>query len=367
MQTFVTEWDDAIVREAVLHEAERGGRSTSSTTACTRSTVSPDRLRELVPEVSFVVAHGQMPEMLLKRVMERFADGEFDVLVCTTIIESGIDIPEREHADHRSCRQAGVGAVVPAPRARRPWHAPGDRLPVHPRDRVLTEEAQQRLATIFEANELGAGFQVALRDLEIRGAGNLLGAEQSGQIASVGFDLYTQMLAEAVESLKAAHEGREAEPVQARPDRGPSVDLPLSAFIPEPYIEDIESRLALYQRIASLSSREQADALRGEVADRFGALPEPLDHLFSLVALRLAARAANVASLRLDGDDIVLTAGDESPFATRSLPDFPAGVRVGRTQLRVARAALGEDWLEAIEALLRLLAGERELVPAVRR
>ena len=364
VQTFVTEWDDAIVREAVLHEAERGGQVYVVHNRVHSIDGFADRLRELVPEVSFVVAHGQMPEMLLKRVMERFADGEFDVLVCTTIIESGIDIPNVntliiDHAD-----KLGLAQLYQLRgRVGRGTHQAIAYL-LHPRDRVLTEEAQQRLATIFEANELGAGFQVALRDLEIRGAGNLLGAEQSGQIASVGFDLYTQMLAEAVESLKAAHEGREAEPVQARPDRGPSVDLPLSAFIPEPYIEDIESRLALYQRIASLSSREQADALRGEVADRFGALPEPLDHLFSLVALRLAARAANVASLRLDGDDIVLTAGDESPFATRSLPDFPAGVRVGRTQLRVARAALGEDWLEAIEALLRLLAGERELVPA---
>jgi transcription-repair coupling factor (superfamily II helicase) len=242
---------------------------------------------------------------------------------------------------------------------------------------VLSEIAQQRLATIFEATELGAGFQVALRDLEIRGAGNLLGAEQSGQIATVGFDLYTQMLADAVEEMKAKTDlstASETTPLPQlaaaapRPARAVTVDLPVSAFIPESYIEEIEARLALYQRIAALTSVKEADALMAETSDRLGALPQALENLFALVRIRLAAVASDVASVRLDDGEVVVTALEEKPFGPRQLPSLPRAVRVGRTQLRLPRAGLGDQWLEAVEALLRLVGKvetrEREAVPA---
>ena len=378
VQTFVAEWDDALVREAILHEIERGGQVYVVHNRVQSIDLLADRLRELVPEARIVVGHGQMPESLLSKVMERFADGEFDVLVCTTIIESGIDIPNVntmiiDHADQLGLAQlyqlrGRVGRSTQQAYA----------YLLHSRDRVLSEVAQQRLSTIFEATELGAGFQIALRDLEIRGAGNLLGAEQSGHIASVGFDLYTQMLADAVETLKAktplATPEAESElpaitvPVARRPARTVAVDLPVSAFIPESYIEEIEARLALYQRIAGLTSIEEAEALRAETADRLGALPAALENLFALVRIRLAAAAAGVASVRLEEGEVVVTALDRQPFGPRQLPRLPRAVRVGRTQLRLPRAGLGEQWLEAVEALLRLLggveAGEREAVPA---
>ena len=363
VQTFVTEWDDALVREAILHELERGGQTYVVHNRVQSIDDFAERLRTLIPEARIVVGHGQMPEVLLKRVMERFAAGEFDVLVCTTIIESGIDIPNVntmiiDHADKLGLAQlyqlrGRVGRSLQQAYA----------FLLHPRDRVLSEVAQQRLSTIFEASELGSGYQVALRDLEIRGAGNLLGSEQSGQIAAVGFDLYTSMLADAVEAMKAAQEGREPEPSAVERAAG-VVELPVSAFIPESYVEDIEGRLALYQRIAGLRSREQADALAAETADRLGELPVALRQLFALVRVRLAATAAEVASVREQAGDIVLTAADGRPFAARALPEFPAGVRVGHTQLRAARRDLGEQWVEALEALLGLLARERELVPA---
>ena len=362
VHTYVTEWDDAIVREALLFELERGGQTYLVHNRVQSIDEFAERLRVLVPEARIVVAHGQMPEGLLRRVMERFAAGEFDVLVCTTIIESGIDIPNVNTVVIDQADKLGLAQLYQLRgRVGRSLQQAYAYL-LHPRDRILTEVAQQRLSTIFEASELGSGYQVALRDLEIRGAGNLLGAEQSGQIATVGFDLYTSMLADAVESLKAAHEGRAAETAPSE-GRG-NVDLPVTAFIPESYIEEIEGRLALYQRIAGVKSAAESRALAEETADRFGELPDPLEHLFTLVRIRLLAQAADISSVRMQGDDVLFAADDARPFDQRRLPTLPPKIRIGRLQLRVERTELGEEWVEAIENLLRVLSRERTLVPA---
>ncbi|MGE0133538.1 MAG: transcription-repair coupling factor [Dehalococcoidia bacterium] len=377
VQTFVAEWDPALVREAILRELDRGGQVYVVHNRVQSIDLLADRLRELVPHARVVVGHGQMSEVLLENVMERFADAEYDILVCTTIIESGIDIPNVNTLIIDNADQLGLAQLYQLRgRVGRSTQQAYAYL-LHSRERILSEVAQQRLATIFEATELGSGFQVALRDLEIRGAGNLLGAEQSGQIASVGFDLYTQMLAEAVEEMKAKtstairEEVPVAQPVvaPARPARAVKIDLPVSAFIPESYVEEIEARLALYQRIAGLASLADTEALRAETADRLGPLPEALDHLFALVRVRLAAAAAEVASVRLEEGEIVVTAREDRPFGPRRLPSLPRAVRIGRTQLRLPRSGLGERWLDGVEALLRLVATgaaqpEREAVAA---
>jgi transcription-repair coupling factor (superfamily II helicase) len=366
VQTYVTEWDEAIVREAILHEIERGGQVYVVHNRVRSIDAFADHLRGLLPEARVVVGHGQMPTTVLENVMTKFAAGEFDVLVCTTIIESGIDIPNVNTMVVDRADRLGLAQMYQLRgRVGRGSNQAYAYL-MHPKDQVLNEVAQQRLSTIFEASELGAGFQVALRDLEIRGAGNLLGAEQSGNIATVGFDLYTQMLAEAVEELKASHEHREREPLpheRQRELRQVVIDLPVAAFIPEPYVEEIDGRLALYQRISGLTTRDGALALEQETRDRFGELPDALANLFALVRVRLAAASAGLASVRLDGDELVLTSAGR-PFSTRTLPALPSGVRRGPTQLRVDRRALGADWLPPLEALVRLLAGERALVPA---
>ncbi|MBX7110629.1 MAG: transcription-repair coupling factor [Dehalococcoidia bacterium] len=364
VQTFVAEWDPALVREAILRELDRGGQIYVVHNRVQSIDLLADRLRELVPQARVVVGHGQMSEVLLERVMERFADAEYDILVCTTIIESGIDIPNVNTLIIDNADQLGLAQLYQLRgRVGRSTQQAYAYL-LHSRERILSEVAQQRLATIFEATELGSGFQVALRDLEIRGAGNLLGAEQSGQIASVGFDLYTQMLAEAVEEMKAKtstairEEIPVAQPVAApvRAARAVKIDLPVSAFIPESYVEEIEARLALYQRIAGLTSLPETEALRAETADRLGPLPEALEQLFALVRIRLAAGAADVASVRLEEGEVVVTSRDDRPFGPRRLPSLPRAVRVGRTQLRLPKALLGERWLDGIEALLRLVA-----------
>ncbi|MYB41447.1 MAG: transcription-repair coupling factor [Chloroflexi bacterium] len=351
VQTWVAEWDDALVREAILGELERGGQAYVVHNRVHSIDQFADRLRALAPEARIVVGHGQMHRGLLRSVMERFAAGEADVLVCTTIIESGIDIPNVNTLIVDLAERLGLAQLYQLRGRVGRGSQQARAYLLHRRGGVLNEAAQQRLATIFEATELGAGLQVALRDLEIRGAGNLLGAEQSGQIAAVGFDLYTQMLATAVEGLRAKRDGRDA----PAPPPPVSLDLPASAFIPERYIEDLEARIALYQRIAGLRDlREEAD-LCAEVSDRFGELPGPLRELLALVRIRLAAGEAGVAAVRAEGSEIVLVAREGAPFGRRNLPPLPAGVRVGQTQLRLPRAALGADWLDAIEALLRLI------------
>src|SRR5690606_7497252 len=214
------------------------------------------------------------------------------------------------------------------------------------------------------------GFQVALRDLEIRGAGNLLGAEQSGHIASVGFDLYTEMLAEAVEDLKSSAEARPREvlPHEERDLlRKVLVDLPVAAHVPESYVPEIEARLALYQRVSGLRTLEAAAELEQETADRFGDLPEPLRNLLRLVRIRIASRDAGIASLRIEDGAIVVTSTEARPYTARRMPELPPSVRVGRTQVRVPRNALGAEWLEPLEALVRLLGGAPEAAPALSR
>ncbi|MEI7925887.1 MAG: transcription-repair coupling factor, partial [Chloroflexota bacterium] len=366
VQTFVMETDDAIVREAILHEIDRGGQVFMVHNRVRSIDQLADHVRELVPEARVVIGHGQMPESVLKGVMEKFADGDFDVLICTTIIESGIDIPNVNTLIVDRADMFGLAQMYQLRgRVGRGANQAYAYL-LHPKNRVLTEEAQARLATIFEASELGAGFQVALRDLEIRGAGNLLGAEQSGNIASVGFDLYTEMLAEAVEELRASHERRapEPQPHETRDAlRAVVIDLPLASYVPESYVPDIEGRLALYQRVAGLRSVEEVEALALETEDRFGPLPDALANLLAIVRLRIVGAASGIGAIRIDGDEVLITS-EGRPFGERVLPRLPSGVRLGRNQVRVNRNALGPKWLSIIETLLALVAGQRAAVPA---
>ena len=369
VQTYVSEWDDALVREAILQEMERGGQIYFVHNRVHSIDMLAERMRALVPEARIAVGHGQLSEGLLKSVMEKFSDGEFDVLLCTTIIESGIDIPNVNTLIIDRADRMGLAQLYQLRgRVGRASHQAFAYL-LHPRDHVLTETARRRLETIFEASELGAGFQVALRDLEIRGAGNLLGAEQSGQIAAVGLELYTELLRESVEELKrtagAPADGETpaaattpTPTVEARPA---IIDLPVSAFIPESYVEEIEGRLALYQRIAGLRNVDEATTLIEETTDRFGQLPGALLRLFALVRIRLAARNAGIGAIRLDGDELVLAVRDAATLARIPRSSLPSGIAIGQTQLRMSRTALGRDWPEALvalEALLRLLAGD---------
>ena len=244
-------------------------------------------MRRMLPDARIVVGHGQMGEGELENVMLKFIRGEADVLVCTTIIESGLDIPNANTIIIDRADTFGLAQLYQlrgrVGRSSRRAYA----YLLYRRRERLSDEARKRLQAIFNASELGAGFQIALSDLEIRGAGNILGGEQSGHMAAVGFDLYTRLLADAVEEVKATLERREANlvPTQA------VLDLPIDAHLPDDYVSDEAQKLELYRRLARARNVEDLDAFRREAADRFGPLPAPVERLVEVAGLRLAAEA----------------------------------------------------------------------------
>ncbi len=365
IKTYVAEFDERLIREAILREVDRGGQVYFVHNRVQSIDSVARRLREVVPEAEIAVGHGQMPEHELERVMVDFVRGRVDVLVCTTIIESGLDIPNVNTIIINQADKLGLAQLYQL----RGRVGRGAQMAyaylLYDRKGRLTDTAQRRLQTIFEATELGAGFQIALRDLEIRGAGNLLGAEQSGQMAAVGFELYCQMLAEAVESLRAAKEG-----LPPPPREGPEVtiDLPLSAHLPESYVPDLNLRLALYQRMAQMESVEQVEELARELRDRFQAPPPLARNLLYVVRLRVLAMQAGVESINSEDGQIVVRLKEGRLLPADALRGrLPDGAHVGRTQLRLERRRLGPapaqggsasgGWPQALQRVLEELAG----------
>jgi transcription-repair coupling factor (superfamily II helicase) len=301
--TYVGGYDAQLVRRAVLREIERGGQIFYVHNRVQTIQAVHRRLRNLVPEASCAVAHGQMREADLERVMLRFVAGEIDVLLCTSIIESGLDIPNAntlivERADRFGLAQlyqlrgrVGRGAQ----RACAYFF--------HGRLAHLTAEARQRLETMRETAELGAGYTIAMRDLEIRGAGDILGTRQSGQIAAVGFDLYTRLLGRAVQELKAQRVGQ---PPPPEPLGGIRIDLPIPARLPEDYVPEVSLRLQIYRRMADLGSMEQIDGMEQELTDRFGPLPPDAQNLMYQLRLKALARDAGVAAIGVENDRLAL-------------------------------------------------------------
>jgi transcription-repair coupling factor (superfamily II helicase) len=353
--TYVMESDDAVVREAILREVERGGQVFFVHNRVRTISALANWLRDLVPEARFAVGHGQMPEGKLEEVMTNFVAGDADVLICTTIIESGLDIPNVNTIIIHQAQMLGLAQLYQLRGRVGRSSAQAYAYLLYDRSRALSETAQKRLQTIFEATELGAGFQIALRDLEIRGTGNLLGAEQSGPIGAVGFELYTQLLAEGVEQLKAKQDGRPPKPLRQGPTV--SIGLPVIAHIPPSYVDDVNSRLAVYQEIAEIETLEGVDRVRTGIEDRFGPLPKPAEMLLRTVRLRTLAAQIGAESLQYDGERIVLQLAEGLTFDHRArYAPLPEGATVGRSQLRLETHGLRHDWLDALEEALLCLA-----------
>jgi transcription-repair coupling factor (superfamily II helicase) len=305
IQTRVAEATAGLVRDAILRELDRGGQVFYVHNRVETIEAQADQLRRMLPDVRFVVGHGQMPEGALDKVMLTFADGAADVLVCTTIIESGLDIPNANTIIIDRADTLGLAQLYQlrgrVGRSSRRAYA----YLLYRRRERLSDEARKRLQAIFNASELGAGFQIALSDLEIRGAGNILGGEQSGHMAAVGFDLYSRLLAEAVEAQKARLEGRAPfhEPPQA------VVDLPVEAHLPDDYVPDEAQKLELYRRLARARTAGDLAAFRQEATDRFGPLPDPVRRLVEVAELRIAAEAAGVSSISREEGWLVVRFG----------------------------------------------------------
>jgi transcription-repair coupling factor (superfamily II helicase) len=303
--TYVGEQDERAIGEAIRRELLREGQVFFVHNRVQDIDHAAARIRELVPEARLAVAHGQMDEGSLERVVLDFWQGEYDVLVCTTIIESGIDMPTVNTLVVDRADLLGLGQLH---QIRGRVGRSGQRAYAylfHPRDRALTEEAYERLKTIGEATELGSGFKIAMRDLEIRGAGNLLGTGQSGHIAAVGYDLYCQMVNEVVAELK----GEEArEPAEIK------LDLPLDASLPKAYVPKEELRLEAYRRLAAVATEAAVADIRVEWEDRYGPVPEEAAALLDVARLR-----AESARLDLREVNVVRTTGFGAPTWTARL------------------------------------------------
>ncbi|MCC6178054.1 MAG: transcription-repair coupling factor [Chloroflexi bacterium] len=356
IRSYVAEFDEGLVREAILRELDRGGQVYFVHNRVQSIEIVLRHLRELVPEARFIVGHGQMHEERLERVMLQFANGEADVLLCTTIIESGLDIPNANTIIVDNAHRFGLAQLyqLRGRVGRGPVRAYAYFL--FARDTQLNEQAEQRLRTIFEATELGAGFRIAMKDLEIRGAGNLLGAEQSGQIAAVGFDLYTRLLAEAVDLMRAAQEGSPLPIADAAgPDQRPSLDLPLDAFLPAEYVADEAARLNLYQRFATVATGEALGELLSELEDRFGALPETAQNLVYLVGMRLEAQRRGVSQVTATDREIVVKLRGRPPTDLARLGrEVGVPLRGGSNQIGLPRGK-GESWIVTLQRLVDVL------------
>jgi len=372
IRTYVSEFSDELIKEAIRRETDRQGQVFFLHNRVYNIDYMADYVRQLVPESKVWVAHGQMPEEDLERTMLAFAEGGADILVCTTIIESGLDIPNVNtllvnRADYfglaqlyqlrgrigRGARRAYAYLLVP------PYAS-------------LTEVAEKRLKTMLAATELGAGFRIAMKDLEIRGAGNILGAEQSGHIHAVGFDLYTRLLGEAVEGLRAqrATGGTTDDTDVAAaltgaagldahvtgPETQVSVELGIPANIPQDYIADLPIRLSIYQKLANVASLKEADSLEDELVDRFGPVPWQAQNLLYVLRLRLRCAGARVRTVTREEGHIVLRLLDDVGGARYALQrTLGPGVHVGHTQVRLNSAGLPGGWEDAlVETVIRL-------------
>jgi transcription-repair coupling factor (superfamily II helicase) len=305
IKTFISEWIDSQIREACLREIKRGGQVFFLHNEVKSMDKMAKQLATLIPEARIEVAHGQMPERQLERIMLDFYHQRFNLLLCSTIIESGIDIPTANTIIIERADKLGLAQLHQLRgRVGRSHHRAYAYFIVPPKS-LMTKDAMKRLEAVQASGELGAGFMLSSHDLEIRGAGELLGDDQSGQIQEIGFTLYTDLLERAVEALKSGKQPELDTPM----DRGAEVDLQTAALIPEDYLPDIQARLVLYKRISGAETLADLHELQVEMIDRFGLLPEPVKTLFSVTELKQKAEKLGIKKIEANagGGRIIFT------------------------------------------------------------
>jgi transcription-repair coupling factor (superfamily II helicase) len=349
IETVVRRFNKAVIKEALERELERGGQVFFVHNRV-QSLVSMVRfIQELVPDARVIMAHGQMKERELEATMVRFVSGQADILVSTAIVESGLDIPSSNTIIINRADRFGLAQLYQL-RGR----VGRERLQAYcyllvPADGRVDEQAQRRLRALQELTELGSGFKLALRDLEIRGAGNLLGAQQHGHIAAVGYDLYSKLLAEAVQELKGDRTGAAVEPV---------INVSVEGFLPEEYVPEVNQRLAFYKRLAGATGDDELADLRAELADRFGPLPEPAEQLIDIVRVRVAARVLGIERIEAGEGKAVITFAPSTPVEP---PALVKAIQASRGRLTMRReftveAAVARDsWPAVRDSLLGVL------------
>jgi transcription-repair coupling factor (superfamily II helicase) len=357
IKTFVTPYSNGIIREACLRELKRGGQIYFLHNEVESIEAQRAKLAALVPEARIAVAHGQLRERELERVMREFLQQRTNLLVCSTIIETGIDIPSANTILIDRADRFGLAQLHQLRgRVGRSHHQAYAYLLVPPED-ALRGNARKRLEAIQMMDELGSGFYLAMHDLEIRGAGEVLGESQSGQMQEVGFNLYNDMLAHAVRSLKAGREPDLTQPLGVTTE----INLHVPALLPADYCADVHERLVLYKRLANCTDEDELRAMQEELVDRFGPLPAPAAALVESHRLRILAQPLGVVRIDAPSDHVQLQFGPHpavDPARVLELVQTRRGWKLaGPTKLRVAAAAATpKERVEAVRGVLEALA-----------
>ena len=347
IKTYVTQTNDDVVRHAILRELDRGGQCYFVHNRVQTIYTAARRLAQLVPEADLVVGHGQMPEDDLEQVMVEFANGQHDVLVCSTIIENGLDIPNVNTIIVNDAARFGLAQLYQLRGRVGRGAAQAYAYFLYRQQQPLSGPAEARLRTIYETTDLGAGFRIALKDLEIRGAGNLLGAEQSGFMNAVGFDLYVRLLAEAVEELRGK---------RSLPEQELVIDLPLGSRLPDDYIGDPDLKIRLYRRLASVTQLDEVDAVEQEFADRFGPPPSPVVDLLFGLRIRALARSRMLRAVEATDRELIVRT---SPFVVTDrlalYRAFGRQAQIRRGVITIPRRPAAAEWQADLLRLLELL------------
>lgn len=358
VQTYVAEFRPDLVRDAIRREIQRGGQVFFVHNRVENMEQVVNFLSQLVPEARYGIAHGQMSETALEKEMISFLEHENDVLVCTTIIETGLDMPNVNTLIIDESDRLGLGQLYQlrgrVGRSNRKAFA----YFLYKPQKVLTEVAEKRLAAIREFTEFGSGLKIAMRDLEIRGAGNLIGAQQHGHLAAVGFELYSQMLKEAVQEIKGEKVEEKIEP---------SIELQVDAFLPDDYIADRQVKASLYQRLVMISGEEGLSDMVDELIDRFGTPPREVENLLKIIRIKWIAAALKIEQIQQDKQQIILRFATDPGLTGEKLmtvaTESPYPVSFGTTgegnlEIKVRLRSMGQgEMLEAIQRVLLVLNG----------
>ncbi|MDW7773286.1 MAG: transcription-repair coupling factor [Desulfobulbaceae bacterium] len=365
VKTFLARYDDLVIREAVHRELQRGGQIFFVHNRVRSITRLARKIEKLIPQARIAVAHGQMPGRVLEEIMVRFINHEIDVLICTTIIESGLDIPNANTIIINRADQLGLADIYQlrgrVGRSSRQSYA----YLLVPSLESLTKDAKKRLQALMDCNELGGGFKLAMNDLQIRGGGNLLGVSQSGHIAAVGYDLYLDLLQSTVADLQR----RAAEDRTAVPDIDPEINLKLNAYIPDTFISDATQRYHMYQRISAAGVKPAAelDDLRAELVDRYGAIPPETENLLAVIGVKYRLRQLGIAKLEQAPDSIVFSFIKDAPVDSQAIVSLISSkpkkkqppIRLTPDNRLIVPWAKNEDVIAPVHAILDKLSDDR--------
>jgi transcription-repair coupling factor (superfamily II helicase) len=349
IHTYVTRYDEAVIRDAVLRELQRGGQIFFLHNRVETIARMAQKLSELIPEARVAVAHGQMRPRELEKVMLAFLDGRAQLLVCSAIIESGLDFPNANTIIINRADKFGLAQLYQLRGRVGRSHRRAYAYLLIPGEKIITRDAERRLKALQELDELGGGFKLALHDLEIRGAGNLLGKQQSGHIEAVGFELYTQMMERAVKELKGE---------ALKPEVEPEIRLGIPAYLPQDYIPDTNQRLLFYKRLASLGDLEELEGLKEELQDRFGPYSAEVENLFLVMHLRRVLKDYLVQQITYHDGRLSLLFHPHSPVQVERLLALMAKDR-GRYRLspdgRLSFSPRNREWESLIPEVTAFL------------